>query len=230
MAGIPRSELVRAFLALIVTIVIMGVALFGAAGRLDWQLGWWFIAVFVLITIIAIAWIWRLNPDIFVARNRLTRQGSKGWDVVLVGLLLASYLAILVVAGLDARFGWSSTPIWAVVLSYVLLALGYWGSGWAEAVNRHFEPTVRIQSDRGHQVITTGPYAYVRHPGYISANLLTIGIALALGSLWALLPVLIGIVLLAIRTSLEDATLQRELPGYADFARTTRFKWVPGVW
>ena len=79
-------------------------------------------------------------------------------------------------------------------------------------------------------MITTGPYAYVRHPGYISANLLTIGIALALGSLWALLPVLIGIVLLAIRTSLEDATLQRELPGYADFARTTRFKWVPGVW
>jgi len=230
MADIPRAELMRAFLALIVTIIIMGVGLFGAAGRLDWALGWWFMAAFIVLTVVAIVWIWRLNPDIFVARNRLTRQGSKGWDVVLVILLLACYLATLIVAGLDARFGWSTAPGWAVALGYVLFVVGYWGSGWAEAVNRHFEPTVRIQSDRGHQVISTGPYAYVRHPGYISANLLTIGIALALGSLWALLPVLIGIILLAIRTSLEDATLQRELPGYAEFAQKTRFKWVPGVW
>jgi protein-S-isoprenylcysteine O-methyltransferase Ste14 len=230
MAENPRDAMVPAFVALLVTLVIMAVALFGSAGRLDWALGWWFIGVFVVLTIVAIVWIWRINPDIFVARSRLTRQGSKGWDVVLVSLLLACYLATLVVAGLDARFGWSAAPAWAIGLGYILFGAGYWGSGWAEAVNRHFEPTVRIQSDRGHQVVTTGPYAYVRHPGYISANLLTIGMALALGSFWALVPVVLGIVLLGIRTNLEDATLRRELPGYAEFAQKTRFRWIPGVW
>jgi protein-S-isoprenylcysteine O-methyltransferase Ste14 len=89
---------------------------------------------------------------------------------------------------------------------------------------------VRIQSDRDHHVITTGPYAYVRHPGYIFGIVLTFGIALALGSLWALLPAGLVVVVLVIRTNLEDATLQRELPGYAEFAARVRYKWIPEIW
>jgi protein-S-isoprenylcysteine O-methyltransferase Ste14 len=92
------------------------------------------------------------------------------------------------------------------------------------------QPSVRIQSDRDHHVITTGPYAYVRHPGYIFGNILTVGIALALGSLWRLLHAALAVVVLAIRTCLEDATLQRELPGYADFAARVHYKWIPGIW
>ena len=118
---------------------------------------------------------------------------------------------------------------WAVP-GYGLLLLGWLGSGWAQAVNRHFEPSVRIQTDRDHHVITTGPYAFVRHPGYVSGAILAIEIALALGSLWALLPAALVCVVLVIRTNLEDATLQRELLGYAEYAARVRCKWIPGVW
>ena len=116
-------------------------------------------------------------------------------------------------ARLSATIFWAPAPPWAVLVGYVLLLAGYLGTGWAQAVNRHFEPSVRIQSDRDHQVITTGPYAYVRHPGYIFGIILTFGIVLALGSLWALLPAVQVVVVLMIRTNLEDATLQRGLPG-----------------
>ncbi|HTJ57310.1 MAG TPA: isoprenylcysteine carboxylmethyltransferase family protein [Devosiaceae bacterium] len=232
MAGeLQGRELVQAFISLAATFLVMAALLFVPAGTLAWALGWWFLVAFGVLTAIAIVWLWRVNPEIFAARSRLTRPGTKGWDLVLVILLLGCFAAVLVVAGSDSgRFHWSETPGWAIALGYVLLVLGYWGSGWAEAVNRHFEPTVRIQTERNHQVVTTGPYAYVRHPGYIFANLLMIGIALSLGSLWALVPVALGIAILAIRTNLEDATLQRELPGYAEFAQRTRFKWIPGVW
>ena len=113
---------------------------------------------------------------------------------------------------------------------YVLLLTGYLGTAWAQVVNRHFEPSVRIQSDRDHHVIAAGPYAYVRHPGYIFGIVLTFGIALALGSLWALLPAVLVVVVLLVRTILEDATLHRELSGYAEFASRTRYKWIPGIW
>ena len=180
-------------------------------------------AVFLLLTLVSMAWLWRVNPEIFVARRRLTGQGTKGWDLVLLLILLGSFLATLIVAALDdGRFHWAPAPLWAVLVGYVLLLAGYLGTGWAQAVNRHFEPSVRIQSDRDHHVITTGPYAYVRHPGYIFGIILTFGGALALGSLWALLPAALVVVVLVIRTNLEDATLQRELPGYAEFAAHVR--------
>jgi protein-S-isoprenylcysteine O-methyltransferase Ste14 len=184
-----------------------------------------------LLTLVAMACLWRVNPEIFFARRRLTGQGTKGWDLVLIFILLGSFLGTLVVAGLDdGRFHRAPAPTWAVVFGYVLLLAGYLGSGWAQAVNRHFEPSVRIQSDRDHHVIATGPYAYVRHPGYVFGIVLTFGIVLALGSLWALLPAMLIVVVLAIRTVLEDATLRRELAGYKEFASRTRYKWIPGIW
>jgi protein-S-isoprenylcysteine O-methyltransferase Ste14 len=177
------------------------------------------------------AWLWRVNPDIFVARSRPTGEGTKGWDRALLPILLANFVAVLIVAGLDdGRFHWAPAPFWAVLAGYVLVLAGTLGTGWAQAVNRHFEPSVRIQSDRDHHVVTTGPYAFIRHPGYSFANILIFGIALALGSWWALAPAALFVAVLAIRTALEDATLQRELPGYAEFAARVRYKWIPGVW
>ena len=100
----------------------------------------------------------------------------------------------------------------------------------AQAVNRHFEPTVRIQTDRNHTVIDTGPYAVMRHPGYIGATGLVIGMALMLGSLWALIPAVVAIIILAGRTLGEEAVLKAELPGYAAYTQRVRYRWVPGVW
>jgi protein-S-isoprenylcysteine O-methyltransferase Ste14 len=231
MAAVSRSVLIRTFVSLAVTWLVMAAALFVPAGTLQWPHGWLFLAVFLGITLVAVAWLWRANPDIFVARSRMTGEGTKDWDRVLVSLLLANFVAVLIVAALDdGRFHWAPAPSWAVLAGYVLVIVGTFGAGWAQAVNRHFEPSVRIQSDRDHHVVTTGPYAFIRHPGYVFAIVLTFGVALALGSFWALAPAALVTVVLAIRTRLEDATLQRELPGYAAYAARVRYKWIPGVW
>jgi protein-S-isoprenylcysteine O-methyltransferase Ste14 len=228
---ISYRDLIQGLVSLATTLAVMGAALFLSAGTLQWPHGLAFLAAFFILVLVSIAWLWRVNPEIFAARRRVTGEGTKSWDKVLISILLVGFLATLIVAGLDGgRFHWAPAPPWAVTEGYVLLLLGWLGSGWAQAVNRHFEPSVRIQTDRDHHVITTGPYAFVRHPGYVSGALLAVGIALALGSLWALLPAaLVGIVLI-IRTNLEDATLQRELPGYAEYAARVRSKWVSGVW
>jgi protein-S-isoprenylcysteine O-methyltransferase Ste14 len=231
MPAIPRHILIRSFVSLAVTWLVMGAALFLPAGTLRWLHGWVFLAVFFGATLIAAAWLWRVNPEIFLARSRVTGEGTKGWDRALLWVLLASYVAVLIVAALDdGRFQWAPAPPWAVLTGYVLVFAGTFGTGWAQAVNRHFEPSVRIQSDRDHHVITTGPYAFVRHPGYVFGIVLTFGVALALGSCWAVVPAALVTAVLAIRTRLEDATLQRELPGYAAYAARVRYKWIPGVW
>jgi protein-S-isoprenylcysteine O-methyltransferase Ste14 len=228
---VSYRDLIQAFVSLATTLAVMGSALFLSAGTLQWPHGRAFLAVFFILVLVSVAWLWRVNPEIFAARRHLTGEGTKSWDVVLISILLAAFLATLIVAGLDGgRFHWAPAPFWAVCAGYVLLLLGCLGSGWAQAVNRHFEPSVRIQTDRDHHVITTGPYAFVRHPGYVSGAVLVAGIALALGSLWALLPAALVGAVLVIRTNMEDATLQRELPGYAEFAERVRSKWIPGVW
>jgi protein-S-isoprenylcysteine O-methyltransferase Ste14 len=228
---ISRRDLIQGLVSLATTLAVMGAALFLSAGTLQWPHGLAFLAAFFILVLVSVAWLWRVNPEIFAARRRMTGEGTKSWDFVLIPILLAGFIATLIVAGLDGgRFRWAPAPPRAVFVGYVLLLLGFLGSGWAQAVNRHFEPSVRIQTDRDHHVITTGPYAFVRHPGYVSGAILAIGIALALGSLWALLPATLFGVVLVIRTDLEDATLQRELPGYAEFAARVRSKWIPGVW
>jgi protein-S-isoprenylcysteine O-methyltransferase Ste14 len=145
--------------------------------------------------------------------------------------LLPTMLAIPIVAALDdGRYHWSHLPWWVCVLGYTLVIAGMAGVTWAEAVNKFVEPTVRIQTDRGHKVIDTGPYAIVRYPGYVSSFLAFIGMALALGSLLALIPAVVSCLLLVVRTALEDRTLQAELPGYKEYAQRVRYRLVPGVW
>jgi protein-S-isoprenylcysteine O-methyltransferase Ste14 len=139
-------------------------------------------------------------------------------------------LIIPVAAVDDARFHWSRMP-WSVVgLGYLLLLAGMTLVAWAQAVNRFFEPSVRIQTDRGHRVVDSGPYAIIRHPGYAAAFLLFAGMALALGSWWALVPAGIASLLLVLRTAWEDRTLQAELPGYSAYAQKVRYRLVPGIW
>lgn len=219
----------KAALQLIVTFLVMAALLFWPAGTLDWSLGWWLLAVFAVLVIVAVVYMWRINPELFEAREGF-KAGTKSWDLVVASLLLAAIAAILPVAGFDYRFQWLAVPGWVVALGYLLFVAGFAGAFWAEAVNRHFEMGVRIQTDRDHKVIATGPYAIVRHPGYLSAIVLCVGIALALGSVVALVPVALTIVILAYRTGREDETLAAELDGYADYRRRVRYRWIPGVW
>jgi protein-S-isoprenylcysteine O-methyltransferase Ste14 len=224
-----RVAIARGFVSLAVTIIVMAVLLFATAGTLSWPLGWWFILAFVLCVLVAMAIIWRANPELFTARSRV-QPGTKSWDYIFLILVVAGFILMPLVAGLDFRYGWSAVPGWVVVLGYVLFVLSFAGQTWPQAVNRHFEPGVRIQQDRGQTVIDTGPYAIVRHPGYISGALLALSIPLMLASWWALVPALVATLALAIRTPLEERTLRAELPGYTEYTQRVRYRWVPGVW
>jgi protein-S-isoprenylcysteine O-methyltransferase Ste14 len=223
------SDEYRALGSLAISLLVMSALLFFPAGTFGWARGWWYLALFVVAVGIAIIYIWRVDPELFAIRRK-PQAGSKARDLAFVAVTITSMAAILPVAGLDLRFRWAQLPEGVVWLGYLIFASGFWLTAWAQGVNRHFELTVRIQTDRGHKVIDTGPYATIRHPGYIGGVALGLGTALALGSLVAVIPVVICAVALALRTLAEEATLSEELPGYADYMRKVRFRWVPGIW
>ena len=190
------------------------------------------IFAWVLFGSLAVAglYLWLVNPEVVVARIRFHR-GTKPWDRILLCFFLPAVYAVFVVGAMDAsRFHWLAMPWWVSGIGYVLFPVGVGIFTWAEAVNKFFEVTVRIQADRGHKVIDTGPYATVRHPGYVGAMLFLVGAALGFGSLWALVPAGLASALLLLRTRWEDQTLQAELPGYKEYAHRVRYKLIPGVW
>jgi len=225
----PRRDLLRkSVLLFVVSVLIVGVLMFVPAG-ITWLRGWLFFFVFYLCTFFSACYLWRVNPEIYVARSRV-HEGTKPWDKVLMTLLLASLLAIFLVAAFDARFGWSSVATTPVIAGYVLFTLGFVATTWVYAVNKFAEPSVRIQSERGQAVVDTGPYAIVRHPLYAASIVLFVGMALAMGSYWALIPAAFGFAVIVVRIVLEDRLLQIELTGYREYASRVRFRLIPGVW
>lgn len=204
--------------------------IFVPAGSLGWRPGWVFVAVLIAAFGTSAAVLARVNPVIYRARSRF-QPGTKAWDKTLLAVMLPAMVAILPVAALDSgRVHWSHVSDWVIPLGYVLVIGGIAVTVWAQAVNPFFEPGVRIQSERNQRVVDSGPYRFVRHPGYVAAIILFAGMALALGSWWALVPAAMASILLIIRTSWEDRLLQAELPGYADYARRVRSRLLPGVW
>jgi protein-S-isoprenylcysteine O-methyltransferase Ste14 len=159
-------------------------------------------------------------------------QAAKPWDRVLAPLTAVSIsLPLFIVAGLDHRHSWSPVfPTWLNILGLILVTFGYAFATGALVENPYFSSVVRIQRDRGHVVCDTGPYGIIRHPGYAGHLLPLPGIALALGSLWTLIPAVVAFVILVIRTALEDQTLQEELPGYREYAQRGHFRLVPGIY
>jgi protein-S-isoprenylcysteine O-methyltransferase Ste14 len=171
------------------------------------------------------------KPDLIQERVR-PGPGVKWWDSIFLAIHVPLFLSVSLLSALDAgRFHWS--PQFPIVLYPVMLVLILAGCCiiyWAMWTNNFFSSRVRIQTDRGHYVVTDGPYHYVRHPGYVGAIIFMPALALLLGSIYALIPVAIDIFLLIIRTYLEDRTLQKELPGYTDYVKKVRFRLIPCIW
>ena len=200
--------------------------------------GWWQAWIYSLLTVAAglggriLAE--RQHPGILAERQNIEKiQVTKAWDKVLAPLmaLMSIGFPLVIVAGLDHRFGWSPVfPLWIIVLGIILITLGYAFAMWAFVENRFFSSVVRIQADLGHVVCDSGPYRIVRHPGYAGYILPLLGIVLALGSLWTLIPAAVALVIAVIRTALEDRTLQEELPGYQEYARRVRYRLFPGIY
>jgi protein-S-isoprenylcysteine O-methyltransferase Ste14 len=160
------------------------------------------------------------------------REGTKGYDRILVpAIVIFGTLAVLITAGLDARFGWSGTLNgWLLGAGVTLAFLSQLFVLWAMASNPFFAFTVRIQDDRGHTVINNGPYQLVRHPGYAGSLLYNLAIPLVLNSWWTYIPAILTAVLILVRTGLEDRTLLEELPEYRAFATKVRCRLLPGIW
>jgi protein-S-isoprenylcysteine O-methyltransferase Ste14 len=235
--GVPptasRPNLAAGIATRLATIFLMlglqGAILFGAAGRLDWIWAWIFLGLNLAVILIN-GFFLRKNPETIVERGR--PKEFKTWDKVVGGLWgVMYYLAVPFVAGLDARFGWTRGlgPAWHIA-GGVVFAAGMVLFSWAMITNAFFSTTARIQSDRGQTVCRSGPYRFVRHPGYIGAIWQSPGAAILLGSLWALIPAAAAAVCMIVRTALEDRMLQNELAGYKEYAREVRSRLVPGIW
>jgi protein-S-isoprenylcysteine O-methyltransferase Ste14 len=220
------------FLAAVITIglfLLLGGCLLGAAGDLSWPMAWAVLAVYAVSKVATFIFV---NPELIKERTNLGQDVDYG-DVVLATCgYLGLYPGTFVVAGLDAiRFGPAiPIPLSIQVIMLLMFALGYGFSFWAVLSNPFFTTNVRIQDDRDHSVISSGPYALVRHPGYAGVLIAHLALPFALGSIWALVPAIVGTVFFVARTSREDRTLRDRLVGYREYQTRVRWHLLPGVW
>ena len=220
----------KRFTQVIVQTLLMGAILFISAGTLNWLMAWLMMGFYVIMLAVNAIFMMRRNPEM-VAERAEVKEGTKGWDKVLTSILALFWLLILLVTGLDKRFGWSpEIPVYIQLIAFVLLMFGYSFSSWAMISNPFFSGTVRIQEERGHVVATSGPYRYIRHPGYSGWILANLATPVALGSLWGLVPGVLAAILFVIRTAKEDQTLQEELDGYQAYSEQVHYRLVPGIW
>ncbi len=223
----------RQWISLVVVYLLIPLVLLVCGGDFGWWQAWVYSLLFVAAGIGGRIWAERQHPGLTAERQNTEKmQSAKTWDKVLAPLMALSLsFPLVIVAGLDHRFGWSPEfPLWLIVLGFILISLGYAFATWAFAENRFFSSTVRIQTDRGHMVCDSGPYRIVRHPGYAGNILPLLGIVLALSSVWTLIPAAVALIIAVIRTALEDQTLQEELPGYRDYAQSVRYRLIPGIY
>jgi protein-S-isoprenylcysteine O-methyltransferase Ste14 len=204
-----------------------------SGGDFGWWQAWIFAALIFIAGVAGRVWAERRNPGLMAERDQVDKSpGVKSWDRLLAPLMAQSLsFPLVIVVGLDHRYQWSAEFSTAGnITGLVLIACGYAFAAWALVENRFFSGMVRIQADRGHAVCDRGPYRIVRHPGYAGNMLALPGIVLGLGSVWTLIPAAVALVILLIRTSLEDRTLQEELPGYRDYTRRVRYRLIPGIY
>lgn len=198
----------RLLIATIVGLGLFAAIIFWPAGRIDWLAGWRYFGLVTTTLFINFVYLRRVNPELIAHRLQLGK-GTKRWDIIWSIFFTPVFLTIYVIAGFDAvRFEWSTMPLCLWPLGLALWLPGNILFTWSMGVNPFFEKTVRIQTERGHRVIDTGPYRFVRHPGYLGFFAWSLSAPLLLGSWWAFLPALLSIVGLIIRTALEDKMLR----------------------
>ena len=223
----------RQWIRIAVVYLSIPLVLLVCGGDFGWWQAWGYSLLIVAAGIGGRIWAERRHPGLLAERHDTEKyKDAKAWDKVLAPLMALSVsFPLPIVAGLDHRFGWSPAfPLWLIVLGFILTSLGYAFATWALAENRFFSTVVRIQTDRGHAVCDSGPYRLVRHPGYAGNIPPLLGIVLALGSVWALIPAVVTLIITVVRTALEDRTLQEELPGYRDYARRVRYRLIPAIY
>ena len=208
--------------------LVLAAVFFLSSGRLDCITAWAYLGTLALNTCIIFSLV---DPELLEERGQFRRH-ARPWDLaILILIAQVGPAAMLLVSGLDIRFAWSDpVPPVLRVAACVAIVLGLLLGDWAMLSNRFFSAIVRIQKERGHTVVTTGPYRFVRHPGYLGAILHSFALPLLLGSVWGLIPAAVVVVGILVRTIVEDRVLLAQLEGYPEYARRVRFRLLPGVW
>jgi protein-S-isoprenylcysteine O-methyltransferase Ste14 len=209
-------------------LLVTGALLFLPAGTFDYWEAWVFIAVFIACNIPLTIWVAINDPQLLERRMRAgpTAEKEKSQKIIMTIAFLA-FAGEAVIPALDRRFGWSDVPTSVVILGYALIAISYVGFYFVFRENTYGAATIRVEKNQ--RVISTGPYAVVRHPMYAAALVLMLGVPLALGSWWGLLAFALGVPALVWRIFDEERLLKRDLPGYAEYAQKTPFRLIPGL-
>jgi len=225
-----RRALLRSVLRDIMSMPLVAALLFIPAGTWRWPMGWAIVAVYAIWEIAQLAIVLPRSPEL-VAERVSGKFSDYRWDMVILSVMGLATIAKYVVAGLDLRYGWTGAlPLAWQIAALVFATLGYGLTVWAMATNRFFAKVNRIQRERGHSVVSEGPYRWVRHPGYLGTIAFELGTPVALSSWWALIPAALMLLLTVVRTALEDRALRQDLPGYEQYAQQTRWRLLPGVW
>jgi protein-S-isoprenylcysteine O-methyltransferase Ste14 len=228
-----QTASLRQGIRLVVVYLLIPLVLLVCGGDLGWWQAWLYSVLVLGAGLGGRIWAEQRHPGLTAERqNTEIIHDAKAWDKVLAPLMAVSIgYPMVLVAGLDHRFNWSvDFPLWLNVIGFVSISLGYAFAAWALVENRFFYSVVCIRTDRGHAVCDSGPYRFVRHPGYAGNILGLFGIVLALGSVWSLIPAAVASIITVIRTALEDQTLQAELPGHRDYAQRVRYRLIPAIY
>jgi protein-S-isoprenylcysteine O-methyltransferase Ste14 len=211
--------------------VIVALALFLPAGTISWLVGWAYLALFFGFFMGVNFWLLRHNPGLLQERLHFRTSDQKGWDKVVFPMLGAFPAVWLAFISLDAnRYHWSPVPLWVQVIGGILLVLSFYIFFLTFRENSYLSPVVRIQEERGHAVVSTGPYHLVRHPMYSGIVIFMIATPLLLGSWYGVLVGLLLVVLLARRAMLEERTLRQELRGYPEYMSQVKYRFIPYIW
>lgn len=220
----------KVWVVLAAEFAFLAILLFSAAGTIRWLQAWAFLFI-IMSSLVPIAiGLAKHDPNLLDERLKLVHSDQPAWDRALLNTIIVAIIAWLAVPGLDYRFNWSLIPAWLQIAGGIMIPVLLYLQYAVMRQNTFLAPTVKLQSDRRHEVITTGAYAIVRHPFYALIIPLFPAIGLLLGSWWAVLLCLPLASLFAYRAIREERYLQRELKGYADYMKQTRFRLIPFIW
>ncbi len=216
---------------LAIQFLVMATAFFGAAGTFSWPEAWLYLFIQFSFSAFTSFWMKKHDPGLLRERMIFWKPDAQIWDKVFILGATVVFIPFLILPGLDAvRYGWSAVHPLVKTVAFLIIAVALAVYFRVIRENRYLTGVIEIQQDRGHRVVETGPYRYVRHPMYSGAIMMLFALPLALGSLWAIIPASLLTVMLLVRTHFEDRMLHAELDGYRDYAKRTRYRVIPGVW
>jgi protein-S-isoprenylcysteine O-methyltransferase Ste14 len=221
----------QAIIQVILFNTIVGLAFFTSAGQVNWPQVWVLLVLWALYFLIMYFVGSRVSPDMVLERAKGIQREGKVYERVVLPMYMVTFAGLAITAGVDVgRYGWSDVPVWVEVAAFIPVLLAYILPIWATFSNPFAAGVMRIQEERGHHVISRGPYQFIRHPMYLGTMIFGIFTPLFIGSWWALIPGFAMACVFILRTALEDRVLIEELPGYQAYAKQVRYRIFPGIW